>query len=75
MVYLGPYLPQSLIAVVDKELMIINTGRMPMKTPMPTVRKARVIGERLFMRLLDHQSLLYLSKDLCCREVYNLHRG
>ena len=51
MVRLGPYLPQSLIAVVDKELMIINTGSMPMKTPMPTVKKARVIGDMLFINL------------------------
>ena len=43
---------------VDSMLMIINTGRMPMNTPMPTVRKARVIGDRLF---IPQQDLLEIS--------------
>ena len=49
MVLSGPYLLQSLIAVIDRELMIINTGMIPMITPAPTVKQARVIGDMLFM--------------------------
>ena len=68
MVESEPYLPQSLIAVVDRELMIINTGMMPMITPAPTVRKARVIGERLF---IQQQDLLEINQ--CGLVLYNLY--
>jgi len=60
-----------LIAVLDRELMITNTGMMPMITPVPTVRKARVIGDMLFMiasylndKILSRRSLSSVQEIL-----------